>query len=176
MALNIQEIANSAATGTFIGTEIGAQEIVALIEHDSGHPAIDSNTSKLTRDFLETVKETSPLYFRAAQELAHETYTALAELIIDPAQKMALKCRKLGHGFYAFSMQGDLSQPIKHPIEFVLTQAEAAHLYKQAQAYFDVWIKTDKMQSFRAQGMMRQNVSLLAALSRISQTPTTPKR
>lgn len=149
--------------GALDGVHLYEGEYVAVIRYNEGH---DSRSSYLTRDFLEAVKDTSPLYYYAAGELAKETLNSFAHTVINQEEEGFLAHRMVTKDLHGFSFHPSRRKISKEGMtEYLLTQDEVDKLHEEANGQITEWLHEERMESQRAKEAANHNLGMLYVLA-----------
>lgn len=134
-------------------------EYVAILNHGN------NERSYLTRNFLEAVKETDPLYYSAAQALAEETLNSFSYAVINQEEDEFLFHRPMDN-MHSFALSSSPKvPPAKGATEYLLTQSEIDGMYDQANGQITEWLDLGMMASDRAKKAANHNLAMLARLA-----------
>lgn len=142
----------------FLKTAIHETELVALVKNDDGE------TSYLTRDFLEAVHRTNPIYKKAAVELAAFTVETLITELVNTAQEERLRYRRIDN-LFALSLHQNLKNPDKNAVEYLVTRPEADYLVELMENKLGGLIDHCEMGSGRAATAASHNINQLLKIS-----------
>lgn len=145
--------------GAFDCVTLSDGEYVAVLRHDEGH---ECRTSYLTRDFLEVVRNASPLYEHAADELAAEVLNSFSWTLISTEEEGFLAHRKLDDNLHAFSFNKSARKIDEDATEYLLTQPELDGIYEQAHEKIIDWLEESSFASDRAKKAANHNLAMLS--------------